>query len=143
MVLLALGVAAVLLGIAVIHVYWAIGGRLGAGAAVPEVSGKPALSPSPNATLLVALALTVAALVVLGRIQVWRSSLVPPWVFTLGTWVLAAVFLLRAVGDFRLVGFFKRVRGTRFATRDTFLYSPLCLALGLSLVGIARSAWRG
>jgi Protein of unknown function (DUF3995) len=143
MVLLALGVAAVLLGLAVIHVYWAIGGRLGAGAAVPETAGRPAFTPSPNATLSVALGLTVAALVVLGRVQVWRSSLIPPAAFSAGTWVLAGVFLLRAVGDFRLVGFFKRVRGTRFATRDTFLYSPLCLALGLSLVGIARSAWQG
>ena len=33
----------------------------------------------------------------------------------------AVVFLARAVGDFRYVGFFKRVRGTRFARLDTIL----------------------
>jgi hypothetical protein len=41
------------------------------------------------------------------------------------------------VGDLRLVGFFKRVRDTRFARRDTLFYSPLSLALGLALLGLA------
>jgi catechol 2,3-dioxygenase-like lactoylglutathione lyase family enzyme len=48
------------------------------------------------------------------------------------------VFLLRAVGDFRLVGFFKRVRGTPFARWDTRLFSPLCVALGLASLWVAR-----
>jgi hypothetical protein len=140
MVPLALSIAALFLVLAVVHVYWGAGGRTGAGAAVPEVEGKPAFTPGPNAILLVALALTVAALVVLGRARLWQPVQVPAWLFTVGTWVLAVVFLLRAVGDFRLVGFFKRVRGTRFARRDTLFYSPLCLALGVALVGLARSA---
>jgi len=46
------------------------------------------------------------------------------------------VFALRAIGDFRHVGFFKRVRGCRFARLDTLAYSPLCTALAL-LIGIA------
>jgi hypothetical protein len=36
-----------------------------------------------------------------------------------------------SIGDFRLMGFFKSVTGTRFGTRDTWLYSPVCLLLGL------------
>ena len=44
-------------------------------------------------------------------------------------WVLAAAMLLRALGDFRYVGFFKRVRTGRFAELDTKFYTPLCLAL--------------
>jgi hypothetical protein len=53
-----------------------------------------------------------------------------------GTWLTAAVFALRAIGDFRYVGFFKRIRDSRFARIDTLAYSPLrgCLAL---LIGIA------
>lgn len=35
--------------------------------------------------------------------------------------------LARAVGDFRLVGFFKKVKGSEFALMDTLLYSPLCV----------------
>ena len=137
MIPLALGTAIVLLSLAVLHVYWAAGGKRGAGAAVPEVAGRPAFVPGPNATLLVALALTLAALVVLGRAGLWRPALIPRPMFVTGTWGLCAVFLLRAVGDLRLVGFFKRVRDTRFARRDTLLYSPLSLALGLALLGLA------
>jgi hypothetical protein len=56
----------------------------------------------------------------------------------IGIWVLAAVFAARAVGDFRYVGFFKRVRDSRFARRDSRLFSPLCAAIALAaaMVGL-------
>jgi hypothetical protein len=38
------------------------------------------------------------------------------------------------VGDLKLVGFFKRIKGTRFAELDTWLYAPLCVLLALGLV---------
>jgi hypothetical protein len=44
---------------------------------------------------------------------------------------MSAVLFLRAVGDFRAVGFSKRVRDTRFAWWDTRLFSPLCLAMAV------------
>ncbi len=50
---------------------------------------------------------------------------------------LALVLLLRAVGDFRYVGFFKSVGGTRFATMDTWCYSPVCLALSIGVAYVA------
>lgn len=137
MIALALGIAAVFLSLAVLHLYWAAGGKAGAAAAVPEVEGRPAFVPGPNVTLLVALALTLGALVVLGRAGLWTPARIPRSLFAAGTWVLCAVFLLRAVGDRRLMGFTKRVRGTRFARRDTLFYSPLCLLLGLGLLGLA------
>ena len=49
-----------------------------------------------------------------------------------------AIFALRALGEFRLLGFFKHVRGTRFVTMDSFVYAPLCLVLA---VGIFATAW--
>jgi hypothetical protein len=78
-------------------------------------------------------------LVVLGLFGAWREG-VPIQLYAWGTWTLAALFLLRGIGDFRLVGFFKRVRGTRFARRDTRLYSPLCLALALAVVAAGYDA---
>ena len=72
-----------------------------------------------------------------GRAGLWTPSWPPRAVFSVGTWVWAGVFTLRAVGDFRLVGFFKRPSDSRFARRDTRLYSPLCLALGLALLALA------
>ena len=43
---------------------------------------------------------------------------------------------LRAVGDFRMVGFWKTVRDTPFARWDTRLFSPLCVAIA-ALVALA------
>ena len=55
----------------------------------------------------------------------------------LPTVFLSVVFLARAVGDFRLVGFFKRIRDSRFARLDTIAYSPLCLILALATFYVA------
>lgn len=127
---------AVFAGLAALHVFWALGGKAIGGAAVPEVNGAPAFVPSAAATLAVAAALTAAMLVVLAQ-----SGLVPvplPAVAVrAAAYVLGTVFLLRAIGEFRLVGFFKSVRGTQFATYDTYLYSPLCLLLGLAVLWLA------
>ena len=119
------GVFAALAGL---HLYWAAGGRLGATVTVPEVEGRALFTPSSAATVAVAAALLVAIVVVLGRIGA-LDGLAPEWMFRWGTWAIALVFSLRAIGEFRLVGFFKRVRDTRFAHWDTFVYSPLCLAI--------------
>ena len=53
------------------------------------------------------------------------------WLGVAGPIAVGVVLLARAVGDFRYVGFFKRVRGSRFATLDSRYFSPLCLLLGL------------
>ena len=42
---------------------------------------------------------------------------------------LALGLLVRAIGDFGYVGFFKRKGGNPFARLDTRVYSPLCLLL--------------
>ena len=61
----------------------------------------------------------------------------PFWLSQWSAGVLSLVFCVRAVGDFRFVGFFKRVRGTPFAIWDTRLFSPLYLLLA---AGFARVA---
>ena len=112
------------------HLYWAAGGRFGGTAAIPTVGGKRLLSPSPLGTILVAAALFSAMLVVLGRLKMW-GAFVPRWVFYSGTWIISLLFLLRTIGDFRYVGFFKSVTDTNFARWDTILFSPLCLFIGI------------
>ena len=134
--LLAGGTAIVLVALSLIHVYWAVAGGAGAGV-VPEVSGAPTFRPSAEATLAVAVALATASLLV------WEAggagpALIPMSIARVGSWLVAAAFLARALGDFRLVGFFKRVRGTRFAVLDTRLYSPLCVVLGLASAAVAQ-----
>lgn len=120
--------------LSLLHLYWAAGGRFGRGAAIPTaptVGGERLLNPSPFGTILVAAALFAAVLVVLGRLKIW-GSFVPGWIFYAGTWVLSLLFLLRTIGDFRYVGFFKSVSGTDFARWDTILFSPLCLFIAVA-----------
>jgi hypothetical protein len=112
------------------HLYWAAGGRFGIGTTIPTNAGESLFKPSAFATILVAAALFAAMLVVLGRLEIW-GAFVPSWIFYSGTWVISLLFLLRAIGDFRYVGFFKSITETSFARWDTILFSPLCLFIGI------------
>ena len=127
---------ALLLAIAALHAYWAAGGRFAKAAAIPERDGRPVLKPRSATTLLVALCLMGAA----GLIAIRARLVAAPAVGHLAypaTWALAALFALRAIGDFRYVGFFKRIRGTRFARLDTTIYSPLCGLLAFLIADAA------
>ena len=128
--------AIVMLFLAGVHVYWALGGRWGTGATVPTIGGRAVLNATPLACYVVALLLVLAAVVVCGRAGLFEAGAWSPYC-GFGSWCLSALFFVRAVGDFRLCGFFKTVRGTAFAFWDSRLYSPLCLVLSLLAVRVA------
>ncbi len=128
--------AGVLFALGLLHVYWAGGGGWGTDVTIPKQGGQPLFRPRPAGTLLVAILLLSAGLVVSGRAGLWGIAF-PRWPFVVGTWALAAVFVGRAVGDFRWFGLFKRMRGTAFARWDTWLFVPLCLLLGLGCLVVA------
>src|SRR5882757_1294258 len=96
--------AAVLICVALLHVYWALGGRFAHDDAIPVKDGRPLLRPRPPLTLLVALLLAVAALLLLGGGGVLSLPLPAGWE-AIACWVVALIFAARAVGDFRYVGF--------------------------------------
>jgi hypothetical protein len=123
--------AAVFAVLSLFHVYWAAGGRLGIGAGVPTVSGARVFNPSTAGTLLVAAALFCAMLVILGQINLLGET-IPKWIFRWASLFIAVLFFLRAIGEFRLVGFFKQIRDTPFAVWDTWLFSPLCLLIAVT-----------
>ena len=116
--------------LSLIHVYWAAGGKAGLGSGVPSEGGKPVFEPSAATTLMVAAGLAVAMLVTLGSLD-WFGPAIPPLIFDWLTLAIALLFLLRAIGDFRLVGFFKKPSDSPFAYWDTILYSPLCVLITL------------
>jgi Protein of unknown function (DUF3995) len=138
-VIAGIGVALVLLllFLSVAHLYWVVGGKVGRDLVVPERDGHPVFHPSAAGTALVAVALLAAATVVGFRAGV-VSVLVGAPLVRWGTWIVAVAFLLRAIGDFRWVGLFRRERESRFATWDARLYTPLSLLIG---VGAAVIAW--
>ena len=137
---LSVPVAIVFALLSALHIYWAFGGRFGAIAALPERDGSPLFRPGLASTLVVAGLLASAALLVLAHAGRGPGVHLPPWMVTLGVPVIAVVMLARSVGDFRYIGFFKKVRDTRFAQLDTRYFSPIALLLGAST---ALIAWSG
>ncbi|TCZ78124.1 DUF3995 domain-containing protein [Paenibacillus albiflavus] len=121
-----------------IHLYWMAGGRRGALAAIPSKGSELLFRPTNVATGIVAGALALAGWFVLELGEVVEWLLFPDWVFIYGGWVLSAVFIIRAIGDFRWIGFFKKQKGTLFAKWDTMLYSPLCLFIGICLIFLTK-----
>lgn len=114
------------------HFYMAIRPARGETAAVPSVGGKPLFIPSTTSTIAVGVVLLLFAGLVAataGFLAVGIPTTALAWM----SYLLATGLLLRAVGEFRYVGFFKRVKGSRFATMDTWFYSPLCLALAAAV----------
>ena len=129
--ILAAGLIAIFAALAALHVFWAAGGRAGGGVAIPRTAGRALFAPSPLATLAVAGALVAAALVTAAAAG-WFGASRSRRAGRVLTTVLAGVFLLRAVGDFRYVGFFKSLGEDPFRSWDTWLFSPLCLAIALA-----------
>jgi hypothetical protein len=106
------------------------------GGAVPSVEGQPLFVPSTGATMAVGVVLLLFAALVAatGRlVEVGASPRLLSWL----SLALALGLLARAIGEFKYVGFFKRVRGSRFARLDTWVYSPLCLLLAVGVAWVA------
>ena len=108
---------------------------------VPSVDGKPVFVPSTRATVLVGIMLVLFAALVAATAG-WVTVALPRAILAWLSYGLALGLLVRAIGDFRYVGFFKRVRGSRFATLDTWLYSPLCLWLAAGVAFVATQPAR-
>ncbi len=109
----------------------------GVSGAVPSVAGKPLFVPSTRATVAIGVVLLLFACLVAATGGLIHIG-VPAWILTWSSFALALGLLARAVGEFKYVGFFKQVRGSRFARLDTLLYSPLCLLLAVGVAVVAR-----
>ncbi|CAZ95031.1 DUF3995 domain-containing protein [Zobellia galactanivorans] len=84
----------------------------------------------PIATLVVGVVLVLFALVYLmksGLLTIQGLN----GVINYGYWFIPFIFILRAIGDFNYLGFFKKVKHTAFAKADSKVFVPLCLAIGI------------
>ena len=114
------------------HFYWAFGGTFGIKAVIPQMEGKMAFQPPVLATIFIALAVLISA------ILSWKphpNSYAKTLIY--GNLIIGIVFLIRAIGDFKYVGFFKKVKGSLFAENDSRYYSPLCVVVS----GIGFFIW--
>jgi Protein of unknown function (DUF3995) len=133
---IAITVSLAFVALALWHFRIALSPSQGVSGAVPSESGKPLFVPSVGATLAVGVVLLVFACLVAataGFVSVGLPVRVLSWV----CYALALGLFARAVGEFKYVGFFKRVRGSKFARLDTLVYSPLCLLLAVGVAFIA------
>ncbi len=137
---LAASVGGVFILIGLIHLYWLLGGRRGFEIVLPfkPETRQPLFRPgkSEMAAVILVFWLFAAMLMMYGKLV---PAVGPQWLPSASSWLIASVLLLRAIGEFRMLGFFKRIRSTAFGRMDTWLYSPLCLALGVMTVWMLLS----
>ncbi len=124
----ALIVSLIFLVLSLIHFNWAFGSKWGITKAIPtDNTGKKVMHPDAKASAIVGLGLLFFSLY-------YATHLIhldlPGWTSYIG-WCISAIFILRSIGDFKYIGFFKKIKGTEFAEMDTKLYVPLCLVIGL------------
>jgi len=120
-----------------IHFNWVIGGEWGFNEALPTNSeGKRVLNPRKIDSFIVSLGLLSFGFFFLIKASLISIEL-PDWLQNYGGWGIAAIFLLRAIGDFKYIGFFKKVKTTDFAITDSKYFSPLCFLLGVIAIIIS------
>ena len=121
-----------------IHFYWGVGGRWGSEAVIPTKDDNvKVMMPGLLPTFIVAFGLSGFGLFILIKSELISLNL-PLWLDNYGLWIIAGIFILRAIGEFNYVGFFKKIKHTKFGQRDTKYYSPLCLLIGILTIIIER-----
>ena len=122
---------AVLVILSAIHWNWVFGGVWGFDHAIPTDSeGKRIIDPKIIESSIVAIGLLTFATYYLFLSELISIDL-PNWVSVYLGWGISSIFILRSIGDFKYVGFFKRIKTTKFGRSDTKIFSPLCLFIGL------------
>jgi len=129
--ILSILISIILIGLGVIHFNWVIGGEFGFSESLPtKESGERVLNPKKMDSAIVGIGLTV-----FGLFYIFKSSLIahnlPAWIMVYVGWIVPSIFILRAIGEFKYIGFFKRIKKTKFGKRDTMFFSPLCFLIGI------------
>ncbi|MFZ1749890.1 MAG: DUF3995 domain-containing protein [Saprospiraceae bacterium] len=113
-----------------IHFYWSFGKTWGLDITIPTtLSGDRVLRPKKLDCALVGLGLSLCSLFYLklsGLIDFEISSTSIKVV----SWIIPVIFILRAIGDFKYVGYFKKIKNTSFGIADSKIFTPLCLIIG-------------
>lgn len=121
----------VFFALGVIHLNWVFGGKFGFNASIPtKETGERVLNPKRRDSAIVAVGLLFFSAFYLAKSSIITIEL-PDWISTYGSYIIPIIFLLRAIGDFRYIGFFKKIKNTPFGKLDSQFYAPLCLGIGI------------
>jgi hypothetical protein len=138
---LALSVTVVLLLLALLHAYWAVGGvwpgHDKSSLADIVVGGPIGLRmPSPAACAAVTLVLVLASGLVLAARGLVALPL-PSALLHVGALAVAFILTLRGAGGFFEARLRPSITRSRYARLNTRFYSPLALGLGLATLAVA------
>lgn len=121
----------VLITLSLIHFNWAFGGTWGFDKALPtNENGIKVLNPRKIDSAMVGFGLLVFGMYYLIKIKLISVD-IPLLILNYLGWIVAIIFIGRAIGDFRYVGFFKKIKNTEFGKLDSKYFSPLCLAISI------------
>lgn len=121
----------IFLFLSLVHFYWAFGGKWGTEGVYPTPDAQtPPKNPGIISTLIVAIVLFTFALFYLIKVSIISFEL-PFWIQKYGLWILTSIFAVRAIGDFKYLGFFKKIKNTKFGQNDTKYFAPLCLVISI------------
>ena len=109
------------------HFYWAFGGKFFLDKVLPTKGGKLLFSPGSFLTFIVGVVFIGFSYITYLLYYSNKDSL---YLQYLG-WALFLMFTLRAIGEFNLIGFFKKIKSTEFSQYDTKYFSPLFIYLAL------------
>lgn len=117
--------------LALIHFNWSFGGKWGFDKSLPaNEKGEIILHPRKIDCAIVGFGLTGFGLFYLLQSGFIALAL-PDWLMNIIAWIIPTIFILRAIGEFKYVGFFKKIKNTEFGKLDSKLFSPLCFIIGV------------
>ncbi len=120
--------------ISAFHFYWALSDReVDLNYVIPHVDGKPVFVPTRLGSASIGVLLLGASVLILLNAYNF-APFIPGILYKGALGALSVIMLIRAVGDFKLIGFFKKIKSGKFADMDTKFYSPLCLYLCFSCI---------
>ena len=120
--------------LSILHFYWAVGGRVWYDDVLPtNSSGLNKMNPG-TAGFVIAFGLLFFALLTLGNLGLFDKHFKRKY-FRFSALIITIIFFLRAMGDFKLFGFFKTISRTKFGVNDTQFFTPSCVFIAfLSLI---------
>jgi Protein of unknown function (DUF3995) len=130
----------VLLSLAALHAYWGMGGfwpGSDESSLVEHVVGRTSEMKAPPfmACMLVAACLAAVAGLVVVKVNNVSLPALLAWIPQVGLFGAAAVFLLRGMAAY-VPKVFDYAVGTPFFRLNLIFYSPLCIAIGASIVAL-------
>lgn len=124
--------------IAMIHAYWALGGRWAADVVFPTDPARELAKPTVAMTWLVTvLFMSCAGIQAMIVGAIFSQSQIHGFfldnrLFWYIDCLILLVLTLRIVGEGKYVGLTKKIRTTQFAIYDDRIYTPLCMVIAAS-----------